>query len=157
MKTQKPKAGPIKTKAHVLIAEANYYDAITDELSAGAQAALKRAGATWDCVTITGALEIPGAIGFAAASKKYDAYVALGCVLKGETIHYEIVGFECSRGIMDLTLAGHCVGNGVITCENEQQAWARARAAKIDVGGGAAEAALALLRLKRIMKKARSR
>jgi 6,7-dimethyl-8-ribityllumazine synthase len=157
MKTQKPKAETIKTKAHVLLVEANYYDAITDELSAGAQAALKRAGATWDRTAITGALEIPGAIAFAAAAKKHDAFVALGCVLKGETIHYEIVGFECSRGIMDLTLAGHCVGNGVITCENEKQAWARARAGEIDVGGGAAEAALALLRLKRAMKKAKAR
>jgi 6,7-dimethyl-8-ribityllumazine synthase len=157
MKTQKTKSEAIKTKAHVLIVEANYYDAITSELSAGAQAVLKRAGATWDLVTIAGALEIPGAIGFAASTRKYDAYVALGCVLKGETIHYEIVGFECSRGIMDLTMAGHCIGNGVVTCENEQQAWARARASEIDVGGGAAEAALALLRFKRAMKKARTR
>jgi 6,7-dimethyl-8-ribityllumazine synthase len=155
MKTIKAKAETIRTKAHVLIVEANYYDAVTDELSAGAIAVLKRAGATWERVTITGALEIPGAIALAANAKKYDAYVALGCVLKGETIHYEIVGFECSRGIMDLTLAGHCVGNGVITCENEKQAWARARASEQDVGGGAAEAALALLRLKRQMKKSR--
>jgi 6,7-dimethyl-8-ribityllumazine synthase len=157
MKSQKPKVETIKTKAHVLIVEANYYDAITDELSAGAISVLKRAGAIWDRVMITGALEIPGAIALAAKTKKYDAYVALGCVLKGETIHYEIVGFECSRGLMDLTMEGHCIGNGVITCENEKQAWARARASEIDVGGGAAEAALALLRLKRAMKKGRAR
>jgi 6,7-dimethyl-8-ribityllumazine synthase len=156
MKTGKQKGGTVKTKARVLIVEANYYDAITDALSAGAQAALKRAGAAWDRVTITGALEIPGAIAMAAAAKRYDAYVALGCVLKGETIHYEIVGFECARGLMDLTLAGHCIGNGVVTCENEQQAWARARANELDVGGSAAEAALALLRHKRGMKKAKA-
>jgi 6,7-dimethyl-8-ribityllumazine synthase len=157
MKTQKPKNSEIKTKAHVLIVEANYYDQITDELSAGAQAVLARVGSTWERVTVTGALEIPGAIAFAAAAKKYDAYIALGCVLRGETIHYEIVGFECSRGILDLTLAGHCIGNGVITCENEQQAWARARASELDVGGGAAEAALSLLRLKRSMKMGKTR
>jgi 6,7-dimethyl-8-ribityllumazine synthase len=156
MKTQKPKNAAIKTKAHVLIVEANYYDQITDELSAGAQAVLADAGSTWERINVTGALEIPGAITYAAAAKNYDAYVALGCVLKGETIHYEIVGFECSRGIMDLTLAGHSVGNGVITCENEKQAWARARANELDVGGAAAEAALSLLRLKRSMKKGRA-
>jgi 6,7-dimethyl-8-ribityllumazine synthase len=157
MKTDRPKTAPVKTKAHVLVVEANYYDAITDELSAGAQAVLKAAGATWERIAITGALEIPGAIAMAAKMKTYDAFVALGCVLKGETIHYEIVGFECSRGIMDLTIAGLCIGNGVITCENEKQAWARARASEIDVGGGAAHAALALLRLKRSMKKARTK
>jgi 6,7-dimethyl-8-ribityllumazine synthase len=157
MKTQKSKAPTIKTKAHVLIVEANYYDAITDELGAGAAAVLERSGSTWDRLTITGALEIPGAIALAAAARKYDAYVALGCVLKGETIHYEIVGFECSRGLMDLTMQGHCIGNGVITCENEKQAWARARANELDVGGGAAEAALALLRVKRAMKKGKAK
>lgn len=153
MKTGRPGFEAKKTKARVLVVEANYYDAITDELSAGAIAVLKRAGASWDRLTVPGALELPGAIAFAAATKKYDAYVALGCVLKGETIHYEIVGFECARGLMDLTLLGHCIGNGVITCENEKQAWARARASELDVGGAAANAALALLAIRRSMTK----
>ena len=87
----------------------------------------------------------------------YDGYVALGCVLRGETTHYDIVANESSRGIMNLTLAGLCIGNGILTSENEAQAWARAKVEDMDKGAGAAEAALAMLRIKRKMQRRRDR
>lgn len=102
-------------------------------------------------MAVPGALELPGAIAMAHHSGKYDGYVALGCVLRGETSHYDIVANESARGLMNLTLAGLCIGNGILTCENEAQAWARARVAEMDKGGGAAEAALAMVRLSRAL------
>jgi 6,7-dimethyl-8-ribityllumazine synthase len=156
MKITKKKPAPIKLKAKLLILEANYYEGICAELRNGAVAAIKASGASYDHVTVPGALELPGAIALAAKAKKYDAYVALGCVLRGETIHFDIVSNESARGIMNLTLDGHVIGNGVITAENEAQAWARARAGELDVGGHAAQAALAMIALKRSMKKAKS-
>ena len=93
----------------------------------------------------------------AEASKRYDGYVALGCVLRGETTHYEIVSGESARGLMDLTLKGLCIGNGILTCENEAQAWARAKISEGDKGGGAADTALAMIRFKRAMKKKTAR
>ena len=87
-----------------------------------------------------GALEIPGAIAIAHETGLYHGYVALGCVLRGETTHYDVVANESSRGIMELTLEGLCVGNGILTCENDAQAWARASVDEMDKGGGAAEA-----------------
>jgi 6,7-dimethyl-8-ribityllumazine synthase len=102
-------------------------------------------------------LEVPGAIAIAEMSKRFDGYVALGCVLRGETSHYDIVANESARGIMDLTMKGVCIGNGILTCENDQQAWARARISEGDKGGGAADAALCMIRLKRRMKKGRTR
>jgi 6,7-dimethyl-8-ribityllumazine synthase len=102
---------------------------------------------------VPGSLELPGAIALAEASKRYDGYVALGCVLRGETTHYEIVSNESARGLLDLTLKGLCIGNGILTCENEAQAWARAKTSEGDKGGGAADAALAMIRFKRSMKK----
>ena len=90
-------------------------------------------------MAVPGALEIPGAIAMAEESGRYDGYVALGFVLRGETAHYDIVANESSRGIMDLTLEGLCIGNGILTCENEAQAWARAKVDDMDKGGGAAE------------------
>lgn len=156
MKTEK-KSSTVKTKAHVLIIEARFYEAMCDELCKGAIAAVERAGGTWQRLAVPGALEIPGAIALAAKTRKFDAYVALGCVLRGETTHYDIVANESSRGIMNLTLEGLCIGNGILTCENEDQAWARARVSEMDKGGGAADAALAMLRIKRAFKKKATR
>jgi 6,7-dimethyl-8-ribityllumazine synthase len=155
MKTEKKTATGARIKARVLILEARYYEALCDELALGAIGAIERAGATWERLAVPGALEIPGAIALAHASRKFDAYVALGCVLRGETTHYDIVSNESARGIMDLTMQGICIGNGILTCESEDQAWARARVAEMDKGGGAADAALALLRLKRSFARAR--
>ena len=153
MKVEKKTAASGKLKARLLVLEARYYADLCDELVKGAVAAIERAGATWDHVIVPGALELPGAIAIAEAAKRYDGYVALGCVLRGETMHYEIVSNESARGLMDLTLKGFCIGNGILTCENEEQAWARAKTSEGDKGGGAAEAALAMIHHKRAMKK----
>ncbi len=158
MKTESTVAPPVvPVKARVLIVEARYYAALSDELANGAIAALEKAGAKWDRVTVPGALEIPGAIVMGKNSGRYDGYVALGCVLRGETSHYDIVAGESARGLMDLTLKGLAIGNGILTCENEAQAWARARVSEMDKGGGAVLAALAMIRIARSMKKAKSR
>ncbi|CAN5517466.1 6,7-dimethyl-8-ribityllumazine synthase [soil metagenome] len=146
-------AASARTKAHLLIVEARYYADLCDELAKGAIAAAEQAGATWQRLAVPGALEIPGAIVHAERSGRFDGYVALGCVLRGETTHYDIVANESSRGIMTLTLQGLCIGNGILTCENEAQAWARARVNELNKGGGAAEAALALIRVSRDMKR----
>ena len=131
----------------VLIVEARFYPEISDALYEGAAAALGAEIAT-DRITVPGALEIPGAIRLAAG--RYDGFIALGCVIRGETYHFEIVANESARGLMDLavrkTLA---IGNGVLTVEDEHQAWARARASEGDKGGGAARACLDLVGLKR--------
>ncbi len=157
MKVEKKNAASGKLKARLLVLEARYYADLCDELVKGAVAAIERAGATWDHVIVPGALELPGAIAIADASKRYDGYVALGCVLRGETMHYEIVSNESARGLMDLTLKGFCIGNGILTCENQDQAWARAKTSDGDKGGGAAEAALAMIHHKRVMKKKTNR
>lgn len=153
MKRDKTTAAAVKTKAHLLIIEARFYADICDELAKGAIAAIEKAGATWERVDVPGALEIPGGIALAAKSKRFDGFVALGCVLRGETTHYEIVSGESARGIMDLTMAGLIIGNGILTCENEIQAWARARVTEMDKGGGAADTALAMIRFARSIKK----
>ena len=157
MKVEKKKTELAKIKAKLLIVEARFYADLCDELAKGAIAALERSGATWDRLAVPGALEVPGAIAMADASKRYDGYVALGCVLRGETTHYEIVSGESARGLMDLTLKGLCVGNGILTCENEAQAWARAKTSEGDKGGGAADASVAMIRFKRAMKKKAAR
>jgi 6,7-dimethyl-8-ribityllumazine synthase len=146
-----------KTRAHLLIIEARFYTEICDELARGAIAAIERAGATWERYAVPGSLEIPGAIAVAAKAKRFDGFVALGCVLRGETTHYDIVANESARGIMNLSMTGLAIGNGVLTCENEAQAWARARVAEMDKGGGAADAALAMIRFTREIKKRRTR
>ena len=133
---------------HLLIVEARFYDAIADAELAGAVAALKTAGATHDLLTVPGALEIPAAIAFADASGNYDGYVAIGCVIRGETYHFEVVAGESARAIMALTLDGLAIGNGILTVENEAQAWARANATEKDKGGEAAKAALAMIGVK---------
>ena len=134
--------------AHILIVEARFYDHLNDLLLAGARAAIEAAGHSHETVTVPGALEIPGAIGLAIESGRYDAYVAIGVVIRGETYHFEIVAGESARGIMALTLDGHAVGNGILTTENEAQALTRARPDEKDKGGEAAKAALAMLALK---------
>jgi 6,7-dimethyl-8-ribityllumazine synthase len=139
----------VKIKAHLLIVEARFYEHICDELARGAIRAIERAGATFERVAVPGSLELPGAIAIAAAAKRFDGFVALGCVLRGETSHYDIVANESARGLVDLSMKGLCIGNGILTCENEDQAMARARVSEMDKGGGAAEAALAMVRLRR--------
>jgi 6,7-dimethyl-8-ribityllumazine synthase len=131
---------------HLLFVEANFYTHISDLLGEGASAAATAAGVTFDRMTVPGALEIPGAIALAAASGKYAAFVALGCVIRGETSHYDTVCAESARGIMDLTIRERlAIGNGILTVENEAQALARADMRQLDKGGGAVRAALALL------------
>ena len=137
-------------KPHLLIVEARFYDDLSDALLAGAKAAIAGASATFDLVTVPGALEIPAAIAMALkGGKPYDGYVALGCVIRGETTHYDTVATESARGLMDLSVAFAVpIGNGILTVENEAQAWARARATEQNKGGGAAEAALRMVALK---------
>lgn len=151
MKIEKSTAPAEQVRAHLLILEARFYGDLCDELCRGAIAAIERAGATWERMALPGALEIPGAIAQAHETGLYHGYVALGCVLRGETTHYDIVSNESSRGIMELTLEGLCIGNGILTCENEAQAWARAKVDDMDKGGGAADAALAMIRFSRLM------
>ncbi len=133
---------------HLLIVEARFYDDFADELLKGATAALKAAGCSWDVVTVPGALEIPGAMSLAVDTGRYDGFVALGTIIRGETYHFEVVSNESARGIMALTLDGLAIGNGILTCENDDQAWARARVSEKDKGGDAARAALAMMALR---------
>ena len=134
--------------AHVLIAEARFYAHLNDMLLAGARAAIEAAGHSHETVTVPGALEVPGAIALAAESGRYDAYVGLGVVIRGETWHFEIVAGESARGLMALTMAGLAVGNGILTVENEEQAIVRADPTQGNKGAGAANAALVLLELR---------
>ena len=134
--------------AHLLIVEARFYDHLGDLLIAGARAAVEDAGHSCEVVTVPGALEIPGAVALAAESGRYDAYVALGVVIRGETYHFEIVAGESARGLMALSMDGLAIGNGILTTENEAQAIVRADPAQLDKGGGAAQAALAMLALR---------
>lgn len=137
------------SKPRILIVEARFYGHIADLLKAGALRALEEAGAAFDTLEVPGALEIPPAIGFHAARGRYDAFVALGCVIRGETSHYDIVAGESARGLMDLSVGGGvCIGNGILTCENEKQALRRADPAHKDKGRDAALAALRLLAIK---------
>ncbi|MBN8808809.1 MAG: 6,7-dimethyl-8-ribityllumazine synthase [Sphingomonas sp.] len=134
--------------ARILIVEARFYDHLNDMLVAGARAAIAAAGHEHDTVTVPGALEVPGAIALAVESGRYDAYVALGVVIRGETYHFEIVANESARGVMALTMDGIAIGNGILTTEDEAQAIVRADPAQLDKGGGAAKAALAMLALR---------
>ncbi|MGE0749903.1 MAG: 6,7-dimethyl-8-ribityllumazine synthase [Variibacter sp.] len=146
--------------ARLLVVEARFYDDIADHLLAGAKRALRANGVTADVVTVPGALEIPAAIVIAqnAASDRgepYDGAVALGCVIRGETSHYDIVAGESARALMDLSVAyAFPVGNGILTVDTDAQALQRARPTRDDKGGGAVEAALALVRLKRRVARA---
>jgi len=135
--------------ARVLIVDARFYAHLNDMLIAGARGAVEAAGHEHETITVPGALELPAAIALAAESGRYDAFVALGVVIRGETFHFEIVAGESARGIMALTLDGLAVGNGILTVENEAQAIVRADPKQGDKGGDAARAALALMELKR--------
>jgi 6,7-dimethyl-8-ribityllumazine synthase len=132
----------------ILIVEARFYAHLNDLLLAGARAAIEAAGHAHETITVPGALEIPGAVALAAESGRYDAFVALGVVIRGETYHFEIVAGESARGLMALGLDGLAIGNGILTVENEEQALVRADPAQKDKGGEAAKAALAMLALK---------
>jgi 6,7-dimethyl-8-ribityllumazine synthase len=153
-RTTGAEAGDLKG-VRTLLVEARFYDDIADALLAGATRALEQAGAVFDRLSVPGSLEIPPAITIALdaaerAGKPYEGAVALGCVIRGDTIHFEIVSFESSRGLMDISRTrGVPIGNGIVTVDNDAQAWTRARPEEGDKGGDAARAALALIRLKR--------
>lgn len=140
--------------ARILVVEARFYDDIADELLRGAHGAVEAAQASMDVLTLDGALEIPATIAIALdaaakAGKPYDAVVALGCVIRGETGHYDIVAGESARALMDLSVERRIpLANGILTVENDQQAWTRASVNELNKGGGAVEAALAVLRIK---------
>jgi 6,7-dimethyl-8-ribityllumazine synthase len=146
----------IEEKIRILIVEARYYADISDALLQGATDALTAFGADFDVVTVPGAFELPGAIGYALegghrpAGVRYDGYVALGCVIRGETTHYDYVCGESARGLMNLSVEkGVSIGYGVLTVEDEAQAWARARISEGDKGGFAARTCLDMIALKR--------
>lgn len=141
--------------ARILIVEARFYDDIADALLAGATRALEQAGTKFDRLTVPGSLEVPAAIAIAveAAEKRkqpYDGAVALGCVIRGDTIHFEIVSQESARALMDYAVTQRFpIGNGILTVDTEQQAWVRARMEEADKGGDAVRACLAMVKLKR--------
>ncbi|MCA0050822.1 6,7-dimethyl-8-ribityllumazine synthase [Mesorhizobium sp. B283B1A] len=143
-----------KTKAHLLIIEARFHDGLADALLDGATNALDEAGATYDVVTVPGSLEIPAVITFALdgaaeGGTNYDGFVALGTVVRGDTYHFDIVANESSRALMDLSVQDSvCIGNGILTTENDAQAWTRAKRSEGDKGGFAARAALTMIALK---------
>jgi 6,7-dimethyl-8-ribityllumazine synthase len=134
--------------ARFLIVEARFYAHLNDLLLQGARAALEEAGHGHETITVPGALEIPAAVALAAETGRYDGYVALGVVIRGETYHFEVVSNESARGLMALTLDGLPIGNGILTVENEAQALTRARPDEKNKGGEAAKAAIAMLELK---------
>jgi 6,7-dimethyl-8-ribityllumazine synthase len=135
--------------ARVLIVAARYYPAIVDALIEAAESTITSAGATCATIEVAGALEIPGAIALVHSHAPFDAYIALGCVIRGETSHYETVCNESARAIMDLTVNGLLIGNGILTVENEAQALARAERGGRNKGHEAALAALSMLALNR--------
>lgn len=134
--------------AHFLIVEARFYDHLNDLLIAGARAALEAAGHSVETITVPGALEIPGAVALAAETGRYDGFVAIGVIIRGETYHFEVVSNESARGLMALSLDGIAIGNGILTVENEAQALTRARPDEKDKGGEAAKAAMAMWELR---------
>jgi 6,7-dimethyl-8-ribityllumazine synthase len=135
-------------KPHILIVEARFYDEIADHLLAAVRQTLTEAGASYETISVPGALEIPAAIKQASRSQKFDGYIALGCVIRGETYHFEIVSNESARGLMDLAVHdGLVIGNGILTCETWQQAVVRADPAQKNKGGEAAMAMLAVLQI----------
>lgn len=143
-----------KKKAHLLIVEARFHDALADALLEGAKLAINEGHATCDVITVPGALEIPAVISMALVAEAdggtaYDGFVALGTVIRGDTYHFEIVANESSRALMDLSVQESlAIGNGILTTENEQQAWVRARRSEGDKGGFAAKAALTMIAIR---------
>jgi 6,7-dimethyl-8-ribityllumazine synthase len=150
-----PAQDPALRGARILVVEARFYDDIGDALLAGATHVLEAAGAVAERITVPGSLEIPAAVAIAVEAaerqgRPFDGVVALGCVIRGDTIHFEIVSMESARALMDLAVARRLpLGNGIITVDTEAQAWARARREEGDKGGDAARAALAMVALKR--------
>jgi 6,7-dimethyl-8-ribityllumazine synthase len=134
--------------ATVLIVEARFYPHLNDMLLEGARGQIEAAGHSHETITVPGALELPAAISLAARSGRFCAFVALGVVIRGETYHFEVVAEESARALMDLTLDGFAIGNGVLTVENEEQAVVRADPKQLDKGGHAARAALSLLEIR---------
>ena len=134
--------------AKFLIVEARFYDHLNDLLIEGAKAALDEDGHRYEGVTVPGALEIPGAVAMAAETGRYDGFVAIGVVIRGETYHFEVVSNESARGLMALSMDGIAIGNGILTVENEEQALVRARPDQKNKGGEAAKAAIAMLALR---------
>ena len=137
-----------KAVATILLVEARFYPHLNDMLLEGARAAIEAAGHKHETITVPGALELPAAIALAAKSGRFCAFVALGVVIRGETYHFEIVAEESARALMELTLEGFAIGNGILTVENEEQALVRADPRQLDKGGHAAQAALALFELR---------
>ncbi|MHA1190437.1 MAG: 6,7-dimethyl-8-ribityllumazine synthase [Alphaproteobacteria bacterium] len=140
---------------HIAIIEARFYTDIADELYAGACAVLDRQGVSHERIAVPGVLEIPGALAMIVSGKgsglarQPDGFVLLGCVIRGETTHYDIVANESARAILNLTTDhGLAVGNGIQTVENREQALVRARVGDKNKGGGAAQAALAMVALR---------
>ena len=134
--------------ATILLVEARFYPHLNDMLLEGARAAIEAAGHKHETITVPGALELPAAIALAAKSGRFCAFVALGVVIRGETYHFEVVAEESARALMELTLDGFAIGNGILTVENEDQALVRADPRQLDKGGHAAQAALALFDLR---------
>ena len=132
----------------ILLTEARFYPHLSDMLLDGARAAVEAAGHKHETLTVPGALELPGAIALAARSGRFCAFVALGVVIRGETFHFEVVSQESARGLMELTMQGYAIGNGILTVENEEQARQRADPRLANKGAAAAEAALALFELR---------
>ncbi|HYD37401.1 MAG TPA: 6,7-dimethyl-8-ribityllumazine synthase [Allosphingosinicella sp.] len=146
----------LEDKVRILIVESRFYDDIADDLLKGATDVITAHDAEYDVITVPGALEVPGAIAIAdegghrPAGVRYDGYVALGCVIRGETYHFDVVSNESARGIMDLSIGKRlAIGNGILTVEDEDQARARSRPSEGDKGGGAARACLEMIALKR--------
>jgi 6,7-dimethyl-8-ribityllumazine synthase len=143
-----------KNPPHLLIVEARFYDDMADALLDGAKSALDAAGATYDIVTVMGALEIPAAITFALVGEeeggtKYNGFIALGMIIRGETYHFDIVANESARALINLSVdAAIPLGNGILTVDTDAQAWARAKKSELDKGGFAAKAALKMIELK---------
>ncbi|MFJ6023851.1 6,7-dimethyl-8-ribityllumazine synthase [Brevundimonas sp. NPDC092305] len=148
----------MKEAPRVLIVEARFYDDLADALLEGAKDALREGGADFDVVSVPGALEIPTAIAMAddaarlPTAPRYAGYVALGTVIRGETYHFEIVADQSAAGLRNLGLKGIAIGNGILTTEDEDQAWARARISEGDKGGGAARACLDLIALRKRLR-----
>ena len=148
----------LEEKIRILIVEARFYDDLADELLKAATDVITAHDAEYDVISVPGALEIPGAIAIAEeggsrpTGRRYDGYVALGTVIRGETYHFEIVSDQSAAGIMHLGLKGLAIGNGILTTEDEEQTWARARMSEGDKGGGAARACLDLLALRKRLR-----
>jgi 6,7-dimethyl-8-ribityllumazine synthase len=148
----------ISDPTRVLIVEARFYDDLADALLDGAKDALREQGVEFDVVSVPGALEVPTAIALAVeagrypTAPRYDGFVALGTVIRGETYHFEIVSDQSAAGIRNLGLNGVVIGNGILTTEDEDQAWARARRSEGDKGGGAARACLDLIALRKRLR-----